>query len=399
MSPKAAQTKPLKKALEGYRVIDFSSVVAGPWCTRLLADAGAEVIKIEPIGMGDVLRFVQPIAEGDSRVYAHFNCGKKNVCLDLKSEEGARIAKQLMATADIVVENFRPGVMQRLGLDYATVSASMASLIYCSISGFGQSGPLSQAPAYAPVLHALSGFDHVQSSIQEEAGMPLNSAVMVADFLAATYAYGAIQTAVVAKERFNQGGHVDVTLMESMMTMVAIQYMEAQWGEFVPTTVFKPVAGTDGKVMIPLVSYRNYLVLFPLIDKQAWLSDERFQTFEGVIDARPEIFQALSDWAKTKAVDELVDTVQAAGLPCARYQSPNDVLNDEVFVERGSFTELADGVGAFKVVNAPFQIGEVSRRTSSVVAKSGAHTDEVISDLTGVGKEQLIALRAANVIA
>ena len=169
-----------RKALEGYRVIDFSSVVAGPWCTRLLADAGAEVIKIEPIGMGDVLRFTQPIADGDSRVYAHFNCGKKNVCLDLKSSEGVDIAKRLIAAADIVVENFRPGVMARLGLDYSHVSHDLPGLIYCSISGFGQTGALSQSPAYAPVVHALSGFDHVQSSVQEDAEMPLNSAVMVA---------------------------------------------------------------------------------------------------------------------------------------------------------------------------------------------------------------------------
>ena len=388
-----------RKALEGYRVIDFSSVVAGPWCTRLLADAGAEVIKIEPIGMGDVLRFTQPIADGDSRVYAHFNCGKKNVCLDLKSSEGVDIAKRLIAAADIVVENFRPGVMARLGLDYSHVSHDLPGLIYCSISGFGQTGALSQSPAYAPVVHALSGFDHVQSSVQEDAEMPLNSAVMVADFLAATYAYGAIQTAVVAKERFNQGAHVDVTLMESMMTMVAIQYMEAQWHDVVPTTVFKPVAGKDGNVMIPLVSYRNYQVLFPLIQKDNWLTDVRFQTFEGVIAGRAEILQTLSEWARDKTVAELLTLVQGAGLPCARYKSPGQVLDDDFFVQRGSFTEISDGVGAFKIINAPFQFDGIDREAGSVVARSGDHTDEMMKNLAGLNTTEIAGLRDTKVIA
>ncbi len=386
-----------KKALGGYRVVDFSSVVAGPWCTRLLADAGAEVIKIEPIGMGDVLRFIPPVADGESRVYAHFNCGKKNICLDLKSPEGVRIAKRLIASADIVVENFRPGVMRRLGLDYASVSTDQ--LIYCSISGFGQSGPLSQSPAYAPVLHALSGFDHVQSSVQEDAGAPLNSAVMVADILAATYAYGAIQTAVVAKERFAQGAHVDVTLMESMMTMVAIQYMEAQWNEFVPTTVFKPVAGLDGNVMIPLVSYRNYVELFSLIGREDWLSAEQFQTMEGVIAGRSEILQALAQWATDKSVEELVERVQNAGLPCARYQTPRDVLDDETFIQRGSFTPMNDAAGAFSVINAPFKLDGISRNTDSAVARPGEHTNEILTSLVGLDADEIARYYEQKIIA
>ncbi len=192
---------------------------------------------------------------------------------------------------------------------------------------------------------------------------------------------------------------MDVTLMESMMTMVAIQYMEAQWGEYVPTTVFKPVAGTDGNVMIPLVSYRNYLVLFPLIGKDEWLSEKRFQTFEGVIAARPEILLALSKWAANLSVDELVSAVQAVGLPCARYQSPNDVLNDDVFVQRGSYTPLVDGVGEFKIVNAPFQIGGVDRQVSGVVAKSGEHTNEVMKSLVGLAADEIEWYRDKGIIA
>jgi crotonobetainyl-CoA:carnitine CoA-transferase CaiB-like acyl-CoA transferase len=388
-----------KKALDGYRVVDFSSVVAGPWCTRLLADAGAEVIKIEPVGMGDVLRFIAPIAEGESRVYAHFNCGKKNVCIDLKSVEGIHIARELIAKTDIVVENFRPGVMKRLGLDYESVSREREELIYCSISGFGQTGPMAQAPAYAPVLHALSGFDHVQNSVQDDPALPLNSAVMVADILAATYAFGAIQTAVVARERFNQGAHVDVTLMESMMTMVAIQYMESQWDTPVPTTVFKPLVCADGCVMIPLVSFRNYQVLFPLIDKPEWLSDERFKTFEGVIAARAEILQELAAWGRNKTMDQLVDIMQEGGLPCARYQSPSEVLEDEVFIERGSFTPLSDGVGEFKVINMPFTLTDLDRAASQSVALSGQHTDEVLTTLAGRSADEISRLRADQVIA
>ncbi|MBT3334262.1 MAG: CoA transferase, partial [Rhodospirillaceae bacterium] len=149
MSPQTSSKAPLA----GIRVIDFTTVIAGPYCTRLLADCGAEVIKIET-DVGDQIRHVPPISDGASSYFGHLNAGKKSIVLDLRSDAGLAAAKKLVATADVVVENFRPGVMGRLGLDYATLAAGHEDLIYCAISGFGQTGPRATEPAYAPVVQA-----------------------------------------------------------------------------------------------------------------------------------------------------------------------------------------------------------------------------------------------------
>jgi CoA:oxalate CoA-transferase len=386
-----------KAPLSDYKVIDFTSVVAGPWCTRLLADCGAEVIKIESPGGGDVLRFSPPIAEGQSRVYAHFNCGKKNICIDLKSAQGIDVARKLIDNADIVVENFRPGVMKRLGLDYESVKGERTDLIYCSISGFGQTGLMASAPAYAPVLHALSGFDHAQQVAQREKSAPLSCGIMVADILAATYAFGAIQTAIIHKERFAEGDFIDVSLMDSMLTMVAIQTQEAQWPEQISSNVFHPVEGADGHVVLPLVNHRNFVEMFKAIGAEVLLKDPRFETLEGVMTSKDEILAVLASWAKPRNVENIVGHMQAAGLPCARYRSAAETLDDEHLVARGSFVKALDGMGPFTVVNAPFQTSAMSIGAQSHVSATGENTKEVLASI-GMGEQEIADLISTNVI-
>ncbi|MBT7335767.1 MAG: CoA transferase [Gammaproteobacteria bacterium] len=387
-----------QKPLSGYRIIDFTSVVAGPWCTRLLADCGAEVIKIESPGAGDVMRYAPPLAGGESRVYAHFNCGKKNMCLDLKREEGVDIARKLIETADVVVENFRPGVMAKLGLDYASVRGEREDLIYCSVSGFGQTGPMATAPAYAPVLHALSGYDHAQQVAQPQAEGPLSCGIMVADILAATYAFGAIQTAIIQKERFGKGAHLDVSLMDSMLTMVALQTQEAQWHEEIKSTVFHPALCKDGHVIIPLVNHKNYLDLLSAIGETELLQDPRFKTFPSLLDNRTDILQALADWTASRTVAAVVNHMQDSGLPCARFRTAAQTLEDQHLIDRGSFASLNDSVGAFTVVSAPFRADTMDLNAGAFVAKLGQHTDAVL--VAGGFDDATIAnLRTSKVVA
>jgi CoA:oxalate CoA-transferase len=387
-----------KAPLKGYRVVDFTSVVAGPWCTRLLADCGAEVIKIESTGGGDVLRFSPPIAEGQSRVYAHFNCGKKNVCIDLKDQSGVEVARRLIDEADIVVENFRPGVMKRLGLDYESVKGDRTDLIYCSISGFGQTGALASAPAYAPVLHALSGFDHAQRVAQQEESAPLSCGIMVADILAATYAFGAIQTAIIHKERFGEGELIDVSLMDCMLTMVAIQTQEAQWHEPISSNVFHPVAAADGHVVLPLVNLRNFIELFKAIDATELLNDPRFKTLQGVMESKDEILSVLASWAKSRRVEDIVNLMQDAGLPCARYRTAGETLQDEHLLARGSFVGSVDGVGPFTVVNAPFQCGTMAIGAQGHVSTTGENTREILASI-GMSEAETMELIESKVVA
>ncbi|HXQ17174.1 MAG TPA: CoA transferase, partial [Caulobacteraceae bacterium] len=214
--------------MSGLTVVDFSTLVAGPWATRLMADCGAEVIKVETVGEGDLLRYAPPIVDGMSRVFAQFNRGKKSIVLDLKSADDVLTARRLIDQADVVMENFRPGVMDRFGLGFAQAAKRNPRLVYCSISGFGQDGPLAGEAAYAPVVHAMTGFDMAVLAGQDDGAAPRAASVMIADVVAASYAFGAVQTALLRRERFGVGGFVDVSLIESMLSLVAIQLQEAQ---------------------------------------------------------------------------------------------------------------------------------------------------------------------------
>src|SRR3546814_295037 len=166
--------EPANNALDGLRVLDFSAMIAGPYCTRWLADLGAEVIKVEPLD-GDYIRTRDPIRDGSSAYFGHLNAGKRSIALDLKNPEAAAIARRLATISDVVVENYRPGVMQRLGLDFAALSTENPRLVYCAISGFGQSGPDAARPAFAQIVHAASGFEMANLHRSEEHTSELQS--------------------------------------------------------------------------------------------------------------------------------------------------------------------------------------------------------------------------------
>jgi CoA:oxalate CoA-transferase len=206
-------------ALSGLRVVDFTIVMSGPMCTRMLADAGADVVKIEPPD-GDVVRQRPPLRGGISTYYASMNCGKRSVVLDLQTEAGRGLARDLALKADVVVENFRPGVMKRLGLDHETLARDHPRLVYASISGFGQSGPRAQTPAYAPVIHAASGYELAHSEYQRGTDRPANNGIFLADVLGASHAFGAIQMALYERERSGLGQYIDVSLMDSVLGML-----------------------------------------------------------------------------------------------------------------------------------------------------------------------------------
>lgn len=196
--------------LGGVRVLDFTTIVSGPHCTRLLADLGAEVIKIEP-PEADFVRTQPPLRAGKSAYFAHLNCGKKSVAINLRQPGAVDLIREL-ATKCVVVENSRPGVMGRLGLDYAAIEKLNPRIVHCSISGFGQTGPWAKRSAYAPMLHAASGFDLVNLSHQNGIERPLNTGIYVGDVLGGTYAFGAIQSTPLAREGTGRGDHIDLAM-------------------------------------------------------------------------------------------------------------------------------------------------------------------------------------------
>src|ERR1700733_15540297 len=195
------------KALQGIRVFDFSTTIAGPHCTRMLSDMGAEVIKIET-EEGETMRARPPVRGKCSTAFGGYNVGKKSVVLDLKSATGMEAVKKLVARVDVLVENFRPGVMRRLKLDHETLRRLNPKLIYCSISGYGQTGPSAELPAYAPVIHAASGYDMAHLSYQPGRSRPDYCGIYHADVVTGVYAFGAISAALYQRQGTHRGQHI-----------------------------------------------------------------------------------------------------------------------------------------------------------------------------------------------
>src|SRR6266478_4790404 len=218
----------MNSALDGLRVLDFTTTIAGPHCARMLADLGAEVIKIEA-PEGDMMRTRPPLRNGASTSFGQLNAGKKSIVLDLKTSQAVEAVRRLVATADVVVENFRPGVMRRFGLDYEALAPIKPELIYCAISGYGQTGPSAGLPAYAPVIHASSGYDLAQIAYQDEARRPDYCGIYIADVLTGTYAFGAITAALYDRQASGAGRMIDVSMLESMLSLTLSEIQTAQF--------------------------------------------------------------------------------------------------------------------------------------------------------------------------
>lgn len=384
-------------ALAGVRVIDFTIVMSGPMCTRLMADAGADVIKIEPPD-GDVVRQREPHRGGVSTYYASMNCGKRSIVLDLQTAHGRRLAYELALTADVVVENFRPGVMKRLGLDYATLARDNPRLVYASISGFGQSGPRSTAPAYAPVIHAASGYEVAYNGYQHGTTKPANNGIFIADVMGASYAFGAIQLALYERTRSGLGQSIDVSLMDSVLGMLIYEMQAAQFPPNRPRQVYEPVRARDGWVMVAAVTQKNLEVLFDVIGHPEAKSDPRFATV-GAKEANWSALLALIEgWTSERSAAECESVLMAAGVPCSRYRSVAEAMADEQLRTREFFTELGEGEHSFKVANAPSRLSRTPTRARAGIAALGEHTEQVLSEVLGLDADELASLRVSGAL-
>ncbi|MFK4577290.1 CoA:oxalate CoA-transferase [Bradyrhizobium ottawaense] len=267
------------KTFAGLRVLDFSTTIAGPHCARMLADMGAEVIKIETDG-GETMRTRPPLRKGCSTAFGQLNVGKKSVVLDLKSEDGKEAVRRLAATSDILVENFRPGVMHRLRLDYDRLRTVNPKLIYCSISGYGQTGPSAELPAYAPVIHAASGYDMAHLAYQPGRNRPDYCGIYHADVVTGTYGFGAIASALYQRTVTGLGQHIDVSMLESMLSLTLTELQSAQFAvKPPPRPMFGPTETASGYVMITVASEKTFQGLMGVIGHPEWISDPRFATY------------------------------------------------------------------------------------------------------------------------
>jgi crotonobetainyl-CoA:carnitine CoA-transferase CaiB-like acyl-CoA transferase len=373
-------------------------MISGPYCTRLLADCGAEILKLEDLG-GDHMRRGKPLRNGHSSYFGHVNCGKRSLAVDLKSAEGRTIALELAAKSDIVIENFRPGVMKRLGLDYGALAQNHRNLIYCAISGFGQSGPRAGQPAYAPVVHAASGYDHAQFSYQDGDQKPAKTGIFVADVLSAVYAFGAIQTALVGRLRQGVGQFIDVALMDSMINLLVFECQEAQFPTGTRRHLYVPLKAKDGFVIVAPVNQRNFEQMADATGNSNWKTDPRFTTSE----ARSENWNALMDgvekWTEFRSARDCEDRLMAAGVPCSRYVAVRDAIADPQVVTRGTMATVEDAAGPFLVPNAPFKFADESIAARGPVPLLGQDTGSVLEGILEMKPATIDQLAAKGVIA
>ncbi len=381
-----------RAALKGLKVLDLTTTIAGPHCTRLMADIGAEVTKIEG-PEGDMMRSRPPLRANASTSFGQLNAGKRSVVLDLKDKAAQKAALALAAKADVVVENYRPGVTKRLGLDYAAVSAVNPRVVYCSISGYGQTGPSAELAAYAPVIHAASGFDLAHMAYQPGRTQPDNCGIYIADVLTGTYAFGAIMAAINQRNATGEGQHLDVSMLESMLTLTLTEMQAAQFTLPPPPKrpIFSPVETKDGYIHIAIASERTFQGVAEAAGRRDWLTDPRFAKYMDRRGNWAELMDEFEAWSRTLTSKEVLASLERNAVPASAYRTVAEVVKDPQLAHREAFAVVEDKGGSFKALNPPFRMSRSATRAGGFAAALGEHTSEALAE-AGLSPDEIAAL-------
>jgi CoA:oxalate CoA-transferase len=376
------------KSFQGLRVLDFSTTIAGPHCTRMLADMGAEVVKIEP-AEGETMRNRPPLRNNFSSVFGQLNVGKKSLVLDLKSPQAIEVIRRLVTSADILVENFRPGVMRRLKLDYSSLAELNQGLIYCSISGYGQSGPSSELAAYAPVIHAASGYDMAHLSYQPGRSRPDYCGIYHADVITGVYAFGAISAALYQRRSTQTGQHIDVSMLESMLSLTLNEVQSSQFDVTLPSRpMFGPVETADGYVMVAIASEKTFQCLVTTAGHSEWISDPRFAKYADRRNNWKDLMDGVESWSRTLSTEQCLAALNQGGVPSSAYRTVAQALSDPQLAHRGALAEVEDDAGTFKVMNLPFRMSQADVTAGRRAATLGEHTVAFLRE-TGHSEDEI----------
>ena len=395
------------KPLDGIKVLDLSRVLAGPWCTQLLADLGAEVIKIERPGTGDDTRHWGPPwhGEGKDRVAAYFlsaNRGKKSAAIDFSRPEGAALVRRLAEQADIVVENFKVGGLEKFGLDAKSLRAANPRLIYASITGFGQDGPYADRAGYDFIIQGMGGMMAITGLPDgEPGGGPLRAGVAVVDLFTGLYTCIAILSALYRRERGGEGAHIDMALLDAQLAMLANQASNAlisgkdppRQGNTHPNIVpYQPFDAVDQPIIIAVGNDRQFARLAQMCGHPEWTSDERFATNGARVTHRSEIIELVSEAIRQHPATFWLEQLEAAGIPAGPINTVSQALHDVQAQHRGMVRTMA----GMQLVGSPVRIDEERADNDLPPPALGQHTDEILDDL--VTADELRELREANII-
>jgi crotonobetainyl-CoA:carnitine CoA-transferase CaiB-like acyl-CoA transferase len=389
--------------LSGYRVIDVTAMISGPLATQILADQGADVIKIENPAGGDHTRASPNRRGGLAAAFLNNNRNKRSVAIDLKHQRGHAVLMRLVASADVFVQNFRTGVAERLGLGEADLRRVAPQIIYASISGFGDKGPMASKPAYDPLVQAFSGLATVQAGSDEQ--RPRLVRTILADKLTAVTAAQAITAALAARERGAGGQHVRVSMLDSLMTFLWSSDMASQ--TFVGYELPQAEAASfidliyetrDGHLSVAVQTDREWQALTRALDRPQWLTDERFRTpalRQDNIDARLALIQEV---LRTKSSAEWLARLEAEGVPCAPVLSRAQVIRHPQIVENESvFESDHPQAGRLRQARPAARFSATPCAAVRGAPRLGEHTASVLHEL-GFSDAEVAELRAAGTI-
>jgi crotonobetainyl-CoA:carnitine CoA-transferase CaiB-like acyl-CoA transferase len=397
-------------------VLDLTRVLAGPWCTQLLADYGAEVIKVERPGRGDDTRGWGPPwlrdREGrnttESAYFLAANRNKRSIAVDLASAEGQAVVRELVKRADVLVENFKVGALARYGLDYAALAAIHPGLVYCSITGYGQDGPDAGAPGYDALIQARCGLMSITGHPDgEPGGGPMKTGIAVVDLMCGMYAATAILAALRHRDATGQGQHLDVSLLDTgvaWLSHLCMNYLlsgevPARYGNaHVSIVPYQAFATADGQLLLAVGNDSQFRRFAAVIGAPQWGDDPRFATNAARVAARAELVPLIAARLSTRATADWLSAFRAAQVPAAPIQSIAEVFADPQVVHRGLRTSMPHPLcGELPMVAHPVRWSATPASYRQPPPRLGEHTDEVLAEL-GFDAPQIAELRTRGVV-
>jgi crotonobetainyl-CoA:carnitine CoA-transferase CaiB-like acyl-CoA transferase len=389
--------------LDGIAVLDLTRVLSGPYCTMLLADMGARVIKIEQPGKGDDTRhWGPPFLEGESAYFLSINRNKESLTLDFKKPEGRAILDRLLGTCDIVIENFRPGTVAKLGLDYASLAAAHPRLVYCSISGFGQTGPRRNEPGYDAVMQAEGGLMSITGAA---GGPPYRLGVAIADIVTGMFAAQGISLALFARERTGRGQFVDIAMLDSVAALLSYQAAiyfatgsaPGRMGNRHPTIVpYETFAASDGEFVLAVGNDDQWRKFCAAAGLEL---EERYATNRQRVTRYAELKPKIAERLRSHPRQHWIERLGQAGVPCGSVRDLHEVFSDPQLAARDMVATLEHTtIGALRLLGVPVKLSDTPAAVRSAPPTLGQHTDAVLLNDLGMTREAIAALRARGIV-
>jgi crotonobetainyl-CoA:carnitine CoA-transferase CaiB-like acyl-CoA transferase len=389
-------------ALKGLRVVDMTRVLAGPYCSMLLADMGAEVIKVEGPGKGDDARDYPPFLGGISAYFANLNRNKQSIVLDLKDRDARRILIDLLIKSDVLLENFKPGTMDKLGLGYDTIRGFNPRIIYASISGFGQYGPYKDRPGYDIIGQAMGGLMSVSGWPDSP---PTRTGTAMADIVAGLNACIGVLAALKGRERTGFGERIDVALVDSMVsameTVIQIYLVEGRIPqrvgnryEFIaPYDSFK---AKDGWIVIGVGGQEVWKRFCRVIGQEALIEDPEFLTNKDRVKNVVRLEEIVTEWTSGRKIDDIVSLLMEASVPCSPILNVEQICKDEHIAKaREMIVEIDHPLGGkMNVVSCPIKFTNMKPTIRSAAPRHGEHTEQVLTHILGISKEECARLKS-----